>query len=294
MTLMLESSKEDNLVPFLVSLTKLASRSTHLASELAEVIMPFLGEDKSSHVRAAVLRCLHFLIKRGMCFSLVHVIDTAKFSSLLKQAELSPDMQLKALQIFQKMLVYKLCLADAFELHHLIALVENASQSQIFASNSLAINILVGTWKEIVRTAERRLIDVSSTSLPLQLVVLVMDRLTILAGLCSDPCQVGFALVSEVQNLFSVLHLLIEIHSEVRLLVLDKVRSFLDYIVNLIDVLGKSDGAHELLIGLINYKSDRGVFVRSELLASVHKFLIVFLENLEGDQSVLSQVYEKV
>lgn len=34
MTLMLESSKEDNLVPFLVSLTKLASRSTHLASEL--------------------------------------------------------------------------------------------------------------------------------------------------------------------------------------------------------------------------------------------------------------------
>lgn len=34
MKLMLDSSKEDNLVPFLVSLTKLASRSTHLASEL--------------------------------------------------------------------------------------------------------------------------------------------------------------------------------------------------------------------------------------------------------------------
>ena len=67
----------------------------------AEVIMAFLGEDKSPHVRAAVLRCLHFLIKRGMCFSLVHVIETATFSSLLKQAELPPDMQLKALQIFQ-------------------------------------------------------------------------------------------------------------------------------------------------------------------------------------------------
>lgn len=66
--------------------------------------MPFLGEDKSSHVPAAVLRCLQFLIKRGMCFSLVHVTDTAKFSSLLKQAELSPDMQLKALQIFQKVI----------------------------------------------------------------------------------------------------------------------------------------------------------------------------------------------
>ena len=64
--------------------------------------MPFLCEDKSSHVRAAVLRCLHFLIKKGMCFSLVHESETAKFSSLLKQADLSADMQLKALQIFQK------------------------------------------------------------------------------------------------------------------------------------------------------------------------------------------------
>ncbi|KAL0727450.1 hypothetical protein Bca4012_023543 [Brassica carinata] len=245
MALMLESSKEDNLVPFLVSLTKLASRSTHLASELAEVIMPFLGEDKSSQVRPAIL-------------------------------------------------VYKLCLADASELHQLITIVENASHSQIFSSNSLSISILVGIWKEIIRTAEIRSIDASSTSLPLQLVVLIMDRLTLLARLCSDPCQVDFALVSEVHDLFNVLHLLVEIHSEVRLLVLDKVRLFLDYIMNLTDGLRKSDGAHELLLGLINYKSKRGVVVRSELLASIHKFLIVFLENLESDKPVLCQVYEKV
>jgi integrator complex subunit 7 len=104
MKLMLDSPKEDNLVPFLVSLTKLASRSTHLASELAEVIIPFLGEDKTSHARAAVLRCLHFLIERGMCFSLAHERDIASVSSLLKQEELSSDMQVKALQIFQKVL----------------------------------------------------------------------------------------------------------------------------------------------------------------------------------------------
>lgn len=70
----------------------------------AEVIMPFLGEDKTSHVRDAVLRCLYFLIKRGMCFSLVREGETATVSSLLKQEELSPDMQLKALQIFQKVI----------------------------------------------------------------------------------------------------------------------------------------------------------------------------------------------
>ncbi|KAF2551323.1 hypothetical protein F2Q68_00034361 [Brassica cretica] len=96
-----ESSNEENLVPFLVSLTKLASRSTHLASELVEVIMPFLGEDKTTHVRAAVLRCLHFLTKRGMCFSLVHESETAKFSYLNKKSS-HRICNLKARQVFQK------------------------------------------------------------------------------------------------------------------------------------------------------------------------------------------------
>ncbi|CAH2078476.1 unnamed protein product [Thlaspi arvense] len=294
MKLMLESSDQENVVPFLVSLTKLASSSTQLASELAEVIMPFLGEDKSSHVRAAVLRCLHFLIKRGMCFSLVHEIETAKFSSFLTQAELSSDMQLKALQIFQKIVVYKLCMADASELHQLIAIVENASHLQIFSGGCLAISILVDIWKQIVRTAEIRSVEVSSTSLPLQLVVLIMDRLTLLGKSCSDPFQADCELFGEIQDLFDVLLLLVDEKPEIRLLVLDKVRLFLEYIVNITDGLRVTDGAHELLLGVISYKSTRAAVVRSELLVSVHKFLIVFLENLDRDDSVLSQVNEKV
>ncbi|VVB12327.1 unnamed protein product [Arabis nemorensis] len=294
MKLMLESSKEDNLVPFLVSLTKLASRSTHLTSELAEVIMPFLGEDKTSHVRAAALRCLHFLIKRGMCFSLVHESETAIFSSFLNQAELSPDMQLNALQIFQKILVYKLCVADASELHKLIAIVENASHSQIFSSCFLAISILVDIWKQVVRAAKIRSVEVSSTSLPLQLVVLIMDRVTLLGKLCCDPFQADYALVGEVKDLFNVLHKVVGQHSEMRLLVLDKVRLFVEYIVNLTNVLRKTDGAHELLLGVISYKGQRGTVVRSEILASIHKFLLMFLKNLEGDGFLSSQVYEKV
>ncbi|XP_010434323.1 PREDICTED: uncharacterized protein LOC104718302 isoform X2 [Camelina sativa] len=295
MKLMLESPKEDNLVPFLVSLTKLASRSTYLTSELAEVIIPFLGEDKTSHVRVAILRCLHFLVERGMCFSLVHEREIASVSSLLKQEDLSLDMQLKALLIFQKILVYKICTADASELHQLVAIVENASHSRISSSSCLAISILVGIWKEIVRTAEIRSVEVSSISLPLQLVVLIMDRVTLLGRLCSDSLQVDYALVGEVQDLFNVLHLVLGKHSELRLLVLDKVMLFLEYIVNLNDgFLRKTDGDHELLLSVINYKGKRGAVMRSEFLASIHKFLIVFLENLEGDDSLLSQVYEKV
>ncbi|KAG7621149.1 hypothetical protein ISN44_As04g020700 [Arabidopsis suecica] len=294
MKLMLESPKEDNLVPFLVSLTKLASRSTHLASELAEVIIPFLGEDKTSHARAAVLRCLHFLIERGMCFSLAHEREIASVSSLLKQEELSSDMQVKALQIFQKIVVYKLCMTDASELLQLIAITENASHSQIFSSSCLAISVLVSIWTEIVRTAEKRSIEISSTSLPMQLAVLIMDRVALLGRLCSDLFRAGYAVVSEVQDLLKVLHLLVGKHSELRLLVLEKVRLFLEYIVSLNDGLRKADGAHELLFGVINYKDKRGVVMRSEFLASIHKFLIVFLENLEGDDNLLSEIYEKV
>ena len=78
-----------------------------------------------------------------------------------------------------------------------------------------------------MRTAEKRSVEVSSTSLPLRLVGLIMDRITLLSRLCSDPCQVDSALVGEVQNLFNVLHRLVGKHSELRLLVLDKVRLLL-------------------------------------------------------------------
>ncbi|CAN8274408.1 unnamed protein product [Cochlearia groenlandica] len=295
MKLMMESSNEENLVPFLVSLTKLSSRSTHLVSELAEVIVPFLGEDKSSHVRAAVLRCLHFLIKRGMCFSLAHESEVEKFLCLLKQAELSPDMQLKALQIFQKILVYKLCVADTSELHQLVAIVENASKLQIFSSGYFAICVLVDIWKQIVWTAEIRSVKVSSTSLRLQLIASIMDRVTVLGKLCSVPLKVEYELVSEIQALFNALLLLVGKDIETTLLVLDKVGLFVEYYVNLTDDgLRKIEGAHELLLGVINYKCKRGAVVRSELLASLHKFLIMFLESLGCDGSVLSQVYGKV
>lgn len=193
-----------------------------------------------------------------------------------------------------QILAYKLCVADASELHKLMANVENASHSQIFSSSYLAISILVDIWKQIVKTAELRSIKVSSTSLPLQLFKLIMDRVTLLGKLCSDPVQLDYALVGEVKDLFNVLHLLVGKHSEMRLLVLDKVRLFLEYIVNLTNGVRKTDGAHELLLGVINYKGQRGAVVRSEILASIHKFLIVFLKNLEGDSSLSSQVYEKM
>lgn len=195
-----------------------------------------------------------------------------------------------------QILVYKICMADASELHQLIAIVENASHSQTFSSSCLTISILVDIWKEIVRTVEIRSVKISSTSLPLQLVVLIMDRVTLLRRLCSDPFQVDDALVCEVQDLFNVLYLLAGKHSEIWLLVLDKVRLFLDVecIMNLNDGLRREYGAHELLLGVINYKQKRGAVVKSEFLASIHKFLIMFLENLEGDGSLLSHVYKKV
>ncbi|KAJ4888712.1 ARM repeat superfamily protein [Raphanus sativus] len=106
----------------------------------AEVIMPFLGEDKSSRVRAAVLRCLHFLILRGMCFSLVHEKTTATFSSLLKQAECSHQIfSLNLFKFFERYLSTNYVRTDASELHQLISIAENASQSQIFSSSLLEL-----------------------------------------------------------------------------------------------------------------------------------------------------------
>ncbi|XP_010529308.1 PREDICTED: uncharacterized protein LOC104806224 isoform X2 [Tarenaya hassleriana] len=258
--LMLDTSEEDNVVAFLVSLTKLAAKSTNLASELRETVMPFLDEDKTPRIRAVSLRCLHFLVERGMCFSLVHASTIEMLSSLLNKAELSPDMLIQALQILHKILAYKLCTADASDFSQLIIIVENASHSPIMSSSYSAISILADLVNGIVQTAEKRSLGVPSTSLPLLVIELITGKLTLLCRSCANPFQVDCALVGEVQNLFNRLRLVGK-HSEMGPPVLDKIIFLLEYVRGLVDSSMKIDGAAPLVLGIVNYKGKRGTVV---------------------------------
>ncbi|KAJ6435758.1 hypothetical protein OIU84_000889 [Salix udensis] len=67
---LLDSLEEDLVVTMLVSLTKLASKSTLLLLEQVDVLLLFLSQEKDLRLQATALRCLHFHIyeRRSLLF----------------------------------------------------------------------------------------------------------------------------------------------------------------------------------------------------------------------------------
>ncbi|XP_061354659.1 uncharacterized protein LOC133299235 [Gastrolobium bilobum] len=65
--LILSSSNEDLLVALLFSVSKLASVSTLLTSNLVDYLLSFLKREITSHVQETAVSCLNFLIRKGVC-----------------------------------------------------------------------------------------------------------------------------------------------------------------------------------------------------------------------------------
>lgn len=131
--LVLDSSEDDFLVAILISLSKLAAKSTLLLSEQVsvlifwcdilifigqelvlfsqvasfsflmqvDVLLFFLSQERTLRLRETALRCLNFIYRKGVCYSSVstHVIRT--LLRTLDEIELPSVMKCEALQILQ-------------------------------------------------------------------------------------------------------------------------------------------------------------------------------------------------
>ncbi|KAI5387836.1 hypothetical protein KIW84_073793 [Lathyrus oleraceus] len=81
------SSNEDILVIMLFSISKLASISTLLTSNLVEFLVSFLERQSTFRVRETVLRCLHFLFRNNPSLKLYSKFEAPDEQSM----ELSPS-----------------------------------------------------------------------------------------------------------------------------------------------------------------------------------------------------------
>ncbi|KAJ6372649.1 hypothetical protein OIU76_027045 [Salix suchowensis] len=105
---LLDSLEEDLVVTMLISLTKLASKSTLLLLEQVDLLLLFLSQEKDLRLQATALRCLHFIFMRGGVYSSVSALGIKTLSRIVGEADLPLSMQCDALQILHKMLLYRL------------------------------------------------------------------------------------------------------------------------------------------------------------------------------------------
>ncbi|XP_059661933.1 uncharacterized protein LOC132308009 isoform X2 [Cornus florida] len=241
--LVLDSSEEDFLVAMLISLSKIASKSTPLISGQVDLLFSFLSQEKSLRLQAISLRCLNFILILLYKFPIGPCVDMLEFPKLL-------------------------------------TIIENASQSPIMEKRLLAIRVLVDISAKLMGRKEMALEGVVSTPLASLVISCVTDRITLLVNPVLDLHQCDSEMERESQSLLSLLLLLVEEHPDLGGLLLDKICLLFEYLVNINDsIIGTGLpelSGHEI----VEFGKKNCTFIISRLLLHISRVVVGCLDNL--------------
>ncbi|KAK3189022.1 hypothetical protein Dsin_028583 [Dipteronia sinensis] len=312
--LVLDSSGEDFLVAMLVSISKLACKSTLLISEQlkgffymystvyfslsslqkVDFLLSVLSCDKTLCVRATALRCLHLIFVRGMCHSLINATVIKALFSMIDEPGLPSTMQCEALQILRQIFLCAspndLSCLDMHEFGELLAIVDNASQSPIASKSFRAIEVLVNIVIKFRRT-EMGSGGVCTLPLPSQVVSLIIEPITLLVKPFLDLSQFNSTVFQEVRSLLNLLLLLGGEHPDLGILVLDKVHLFIEHLVNSynnVTVLSQASSA------AVEFKDEQNKAITSKLVCIINRIVVSCLISLNEASAITNQVFDKV
>ncbi|XP_042972651.1 uncharacterized protein LOC122304439 [Carya illinoinensis] len=211
--LVLDSSEGDFLVTLLISLTKLASKST-------------------------IFYAIHFIFIKRPCHFPVNADLIKALLSTLNDPEVPTFIQHEALKILHKILSYMpshLPSLDMPEITKLLTIAEDSSQSPIMSKNFLFIQVLVDMSIKLrgIREMESGLFG--SFPLPLRVILLIIDQITLLVKRLLDLCQIDSPVFQGVHSLLNLLVLLVGEYTDLGVLVLDKISLFIEYVANVHD-----------------------------------------------------------
>ncbi|KAL6279495.1 hypothetical protein ACE6H2_016376 [Prunus campanulata] len=263
--LLLEFSDEYYQVAMLVSLSKLASKSTSLISQQVDLLLLFLSHEKTLHLRATAVRCLLFIFSQGMCHVPVNGYLVKTLLSILDEPQIPTSMLCEVLQTLRKMILFMPpnLPSDVLESSKLLSIAENASQSPIMIESLLAISVLV---------------DISR-------------RLKGSTGMGSLADSVEF---QQVNCLFNLLFLVIREYPDLHVLVLDQIFVLVKSLLYMDDNLVATIETDAFVHHSVDLKGEKSRIVRSKLLFKVYRFLVTFLENLTEAGAISTEVFDKV
>ncbi|KAJ8758643.1 hypothetical protein K2173_000364 [Erythroxylum novogranatense] len=227
-------SDKELLVAILVSLTKLASKSTFLLSQQVDVLLEFLGPDKSLQLQSTVLRCLHILVGRGICHASVTVHAMKTLCRVAFETELPSSVQCQALQILCKILLGTMpdiLVDNMHHLTHLLTNVQNSIQSPIKSKRLITICTLVDVSTKLSGRTEMRS-NLDWSSLKRQIISVAVDQIIVLEKSLVASFPANTRLFKEIQCLLNVLLFLVAENPNLGDFVLDKIRFFIEHLVD--------------------------------------------------------------
>ncbi|KAM0985608.1 hypothetical protein ACFX13_013084 [Malus domestica] len=294
--LLLESADEDCQVAMLVSLSKLASRSTVLISQQVDLLLLFLSQEKPLHLRATAVRSLHFVYSQGMCHFPLNAYLVRALFNILDEPQVPSPMLCDALQTLRKIIsctVPDLPL-DVLESSKLLSVVENATSSPITSEGLLSFSVLVDVSRKLKGSTEMGSLAPRSSLLPSHVTSLVIDRITLMVKPVLDLCQTESPVFQQVNCLLNLLFFLSREYPDLHVFVLDQIHVLVKSLSYMHDNQVVTSEADAFVRDNVDLKGEKSRTIRSELLFIVYRFLGAFLENLSEAGAISTKVFDKV
>ncbi|KAK9939018.1 hypothetical protein M0R45_015727 [Rubus argutus] len=289
--LLLGCSDEGYHVAMLVSLSKFASRSTILISKHVDLLLLFLNKEKAVLLQGTALRCLHYIFCKGMYHLPLSTSLVSALFRMLDEPQHQSTMLFQALLTLPKMILRmmpKLPL-NVFHSFKPLSIAGNASSSSITSESMLAVSVLVDMSRRLEGSTEMESLVHSESLLPSRVILLIIDRITLMVKPVLDLCQIDSAVFQQVNFLFNLLTLLIREYPDLHVLVLDQIFVLVKCI--LLCMLQRKQMPRFMSVDL---KAQKSSVIRSKLVFSIYRFLVTFLENLSETGTISTEVFDKV
>ncbi|KAL3828422.1 hypothetical protein ACJIZ3_017224 [Penstemon smallii] len=290
--LLLESSEDDFSAVMLISLSRIASRWRLLIPDQIQLLTLFLSEERSLHMQATLLKCHWFLLARGVC-NFPSATDTVhNLFGILNQSEYPPTLQVEALKILHKILLFNSAIFPCMKIPELFIKLLVVFETMVHSSNAttrvIAVSILTDLSGKLLGRAD---IVSSGTGLSLasQMTSFVLDQILLLV---KTKVGVHQPVELEVKSLLNLLFNLVEKHLYIRCLVLNNICLFIDKLMNILDKLLDIDKSglsnHEFSEAASHVKS----LFESKFMLYLSKIVVACLEHLGETDADTSQVLD--
>ncbi|KAM2964467.1 hypothetical protein FF2_022249 [Malus domestica] len=294
--LLLESADEGCQVAMLVSLSKLASRSTILISQQMDLLLLFLSQEKPLQLRATAVRSLHYIYSQGMCHFPVNAYLVRALFNILDKPQVPSLILCDVLQTLRKIISCKLAGLpfDVFESSKVLTVAENATSSPITSEGLLAISVLVDVPTKLKGSTEMGSLAPCSCLLPSRVISLIIDRITLMVKPVLDLCRTESPVFQQINCLLNLLFCLIREYPDLHVLVLDQIYVLVKSLSYMHDNLVVTSEADASIRDNVDLKGEKSRTIRSKLLFIVYRFLVAFLENLIEAGAISTEVFDKV
>lgn len=177
---------------------------------------------------------------------------------------------------------------DANEYSKLVTAVERAARSPVKLKSLLAVHVLVDLSLKLSRKMDVEPGDCSFSLLPSHAISLIMDQIASLGKMLVDLSQSNSEVFQEIQGLLNLLLLIVTEHSDLWILLLEKMCLTFELIMNMYEDVCDSQRID------VNFEGDKKNDISLRFTFILYGFVAICIGHLGQVVSITSEIFDKV